>query len=243
MAVPGDRHEGPVVPLRSDPCPVPCISPVVQDEDESLLAAEAAPLHDVEIVVRVEHRRCAACIVFVGPDKGRYAGGLPVPAQTEGIIVLPEHAGIAFMGQDDGVGEELVVHDPRRVSAAEVVVVHEGHCLEGTVFHEHACLREPAQAEAVGVAQLLQAVAERKVEGADAVFGPVVDVVEPGVDVLVACPAFPNAEDGDRPAFAHIGPVVDRPDDPAAEALDKVVAETVEADLLDHPLGMVQDAG
>src|SRR6185369_10208811 len=102
---------------------------------------------------------------------------------------------------------------------------------------------QPPQAEAVTVAQLFQTVAQGKIEGADPVLRPIVDRIEPAVDEFVAGPALSHSEELHLFAAPCVVPVVDRPDDPGAEALDKVVAKTVETDLFDQPLGVVEDAG
>ena len=102
--------------------------------------------------------------------------GVPWPRQAEVVVVVPEDAGIALMHQDERVGENLVVDD---LVAAHVVVLDKGDGVEGPFSDDRAIRGQVAQIVVQRVADILQLVAQRKVEGGDLVIGDGAHAIEP----------------------------------------------------------------
>src|SRR6185369_2233575 len=93
------------------------------------------------------------------------------------------------------------------------------------------------------IAEILQTVAQGKIERPDPVLRPFVDRIEPVVYVIITGPALAHTEDNDPVATPRVLAVVNRPHDPCAKPLDEIISEAVKADLIDHPLGVIEYAG
>ena len=83
---------------------------------------------------------------------------------------------VALVHHDEGVGHHLVVDD--RV-VAHVVVVDEGGGVHGPLHDDGALVGQVAQVIVGSVADVLQLVPERKIEGGDLVVGKRIDLVDP----------------------------------------------------------------
>lgn len=91
--------------------------------------------------------------------------GRPRLRQRVVEVVAPEDARVALVGEDVGVGRQLVVADGVLLLLRRVVVVDEGDGALRLLGRERPAAGERPQREAVGVAQLFEAVAQREVEG------------------------------------------------------------------------------
>ena len=123
VAVPGDGSEEVVGPDGFDGGAAP-FGGVVEHEDEAVLVASAGALHDIEIVIDVENMGGPACIGLMGFYQRVDAVGSAGAGKVPVIIVLPEDAGIAFVGEDKSIRQHFVVDD--RVVADNIVVFDKG---------------------------------------------------------------------------------------------------------------------
>src|SRR6202011_4858567 len=79
-----------------------------------------------------------------------FGSTLPRETETPSVVILPKHAGITLVRQDESIGQHLVAED--RVITNHIVVLDEGHgraCAVGQ-YCTRSC--ELAQAEPVGLA-------------------------------------------------------------------------------------------
>src|SRR5205823_4970695 len=103
VAAPCYRRKSGVLPPSANRGAVPRAA-VVEDENQTALVLPAEPLHHVEVVIAVEDLSIPAGVIPVHADEGVDAAYLT----RQRVIVLPEHAGIALMRQNKGIGQHLV---------------------------------------------------------------------------------------------------------------------------------------
>ena len=118
--------------------------------------------------------------ILVHANKGVDAADIAQQRQPPGVIILPEHARVSLMRQDEPVGEHLVADD--RISADHVVVLDKRHRLRRLAGEHRPCRPQLAQAEAVGLTQVPEAVGQWKIEGADRVVRLGIGFAQPILD-------------------------------------------------------------
>src|SRR3984893_18836917 len=104
---PSDWPKSGVRPSRTHCSAVPRAS-IVQNEYEPALVLPAKPLHDVQVVVHIQDLRVAAGILFMCAHEGCYPTPLPRETETPSVVILPKHAGITLLRQDESIGQHLV---------------------------------------------------------------------------------------------------------------------------------------
>ncbi len=108
-------------------------------------------------------------------------------------IILPEHARVSLVGENERVGEHLVVDD--RIRARNIMVLDESDGLCRPVVQECPLLLfKVTQAESAVVAQVAQTITEREVKGGNRIVGPCICFVEPILNCAVFVPTFSDAE-------------------------------------------------
>ena len=110
----------------------------------------------------------------------------------------------------------------------------------GPLHDDGAAIGQVAQIVVRRVADILQLVAQRKVEGRNLVVRTAVHLVEPAVDVLAAGPVLADHVRGELLAVLDVPVLREEADHPRAEALDEVEAEAVEAELFDQHAGVLE---
>ena len=100
-----------------------------------------------------------------------------------------------------------------------------------------------AQAEAVLVAERLEHLAQREVEGVHRIAAGKIGKVHPVLDVARIVPEFRDAIGLNRLSVAHVAIFLDGRDGVGAIAFDEVIAKAVEADLFDQPARQLEQLG
>src|SRR5207244_5577687 len=91
-----------VLPLGLNPAPVP-VAAVIEHEDQPLLLAPAGSLHDVDIVIKVKNGGGTARVILMCSHERGNPAFLTFLSEPPGVIVLPKHAGVAFVREDESV--------------------------------------------------------------------------------------------------------------------------------------------
>ena len=123
MSVPGDRGKLSSGPLGLNSRPGPSIAAIIENENQTRLAAEARSLHDIQVIIGVQDLRRPASVFLMDVDQRGYSIGRSHPSQTVIEIVKPENAGIALVREDESIRQHLVVDDRIGWIAGSIVVV------------------------------------------------------------------------------------------------------------------------
>ena len=146
LASPGDRQQTAVRPSCPHYSAVPGAS-VVQNEYQPALVRPAKPLHDIEIVVHMQDLHISAGMILMRAHEGSNPTYFAREGQTPTEIILPKHAWITLVSQDEGVGQHLVAND--RVVPNYVVVLDESHGCACAVSQHGTRKCKLPQAEAI----------------------------------------------------------------------------------------------
>src|SRR4029079_12051664 len=120
---------------------------------------------DVEVVIRKQNLRWASGMLFMHFDEGVKAALSARLREIPIEIILPENARITFVGEYKRVCQQLVVDN--RTVAYNIVILDERDRLGRTIPHQNIARSEITDTETVGIAQLLQTPAQRKIKCAD----------------------------------------------------------------------------
>jgi hypothetical protein len=97
------------------------------------LGGVAEALHGVEVVIHEENLCWSGGVLFMNSHERIDAVSIIRPGEAPVEVILPENAGIAFVGENKRVRQQLVVNDGS--IAHGVVVLDERDRLSGPVPH------------------------------------------------------------------------------------------------------------
>ena len=97
------------------------------------MIAGAQALHDVKVVIHIEDLCWPSSILFVNLDEPIDTTLIVRLRQVPIEVILPEHTGITFVREDEGVCQQFVVND--WTVANHIVVLDESHRLRRTIPH------------------------------------------------------------------------------------------------------------
>src|SRR5215212_4443148 len=151
FAPPGDRLEGNVSPVGGDQSAIPFVAAIVEHVDKTRLIPKTGALHDIETIIHIKDIRRAGRVFFMCADQCRNAIWRALQCKVVIEIIMPEHTGITFMGEDIAIRKQLIVDDGTSL-IAQVMILNEDHSGLGLLLQNGFPCSETIQAECVLIA-------------------------------------------------------------------------------------------